>query len=495
MKHILPIFLIMLIYSDAFAIVGDGVVDYGCGEIFNQTDCNANSHCWWNTWTSVAPGCVTCNNTMPVGAKKTEITYSAVYNHISDMSGWIGKNGTDDHVFCPYELTCTDGVPEGKGGGLERYYDCGSCQGDTLNPDGSNTFLVTKQPTDGYTGVLGFEDGSLKYGNVMRLCTACGTKATSNSEHTNCDCELGYQTEDGKYTNVGTDECSEYRVYNITLYPTNTTLGPVTIRYRMDKGYDVDLDEDFNDVGDLIYKNILYRIKYELVGWSPDIDADPTNFDGFKGNTLKAENNNFNIAYYCANNEDKCDYDSGGYIRMYSVWKPKEYKVIYRNNQYHTEGMSYTYGQEVKVLSQEDLDTKDCFQSKGGDSSSRYHCDFFGEWVPDGYQAVGWQCDQCETSDILKAGDVIPGMDAEYNDDVLTLTAKYSDCPVGYYCTNNEKHKCPAGSTSSPGAKSANECYLEAGFTSFCKKGTNNCIDTPMDWDCFLKYQGSSEQN
>ena len=490
MKHILLIFLIMLIYSDAFAVVGDGVVDYGCGEIFNQTDCNANSHCWWNTWTSVAPGCVTCNNTMPVGAKKTEITYSAVYNHISDMSGWIGKNGTDDHVFCPYELTCTDGVPEGKGGGLERYYDCGSCQGDTINPDGSNTFLVTKQPTDGYTGVLVFEDGSLKYGNVMRLCNACGNNAVPNSEHTNCDCELGYQTEDGKYTNVGTDECSEDRVYSIDLVPAYaTSSGTIKrITYKKTQGYDIDGDGTHgDDIGQLIYSDELFRTKHELLGWSPVQEADPKKFDGFLGDKLSESNNNFNIAQYCHDYPNTCTYH-GTVIEMYSVWKPKEYKVIYRNNQYHTEGMSYTYGQDVKILSNDELKQQKCIQSKGGSQS--FSCDFFGEWVPDGYQAVGWQCGQCGTSDILTADDVIPEMDAEYSDDVVTLTMKYSDCPAGYYCTNNEKHECPAGSTSNSGAKSKEDCYLVGGITKFCKSGSENCIAMPDDWGATLKYQG-----
>lgn len=497
MKHILPIFLIMLIYSDAFAVVDpDGTGGLiKCANLAEEACLMHPNSCWWTPLTSIHASdadCYTCGNSPQDGFNYVSgtlagYTQGSNINYNNFMNLWNNLDKTKE-IFCPWIFTCSAGkhpvFSEGR-------YTCSPCDGNTYSNTEYKIMVTGKDQywKIGANGVVGTAP------NTSLVCSSCGSNAVANSDRTNCNCVAGYMTGEGRYENVGMTSCTQGRTYDIRLIPTETPGPELKIRYWHTRGYDVNGDDSFDDVGKPIYSN-LSRAKYDLIGWSPIVNVDPTELEwpGFAGNTLSKKNNEFDIADYCDKNE--CDYNILGEIQMYAVWSPKKYSIIYKNEKFATGpdvNLMGVYGQPVKVKSNEWLKTVEC--NSVGELLVSVACDFEGELVPDGKLSNGWKCDNCATTDVLLAGDEIPEPADGYPADTVVLTATTSDCPVGYYCTNNEKHKCPAGSTSSLGAKSANECYLEAGFTSFCKKGTNNCIDMPMDWDRFLKYQGSSEQN
>lgn len=48
----------------------------------------------------------------------------------------------------------------------------------------------------------------------------------------------------------------------------------------------------------------------------------------------------------------------------------------------------------------------------------------------------------------------------------VNLYPLYTDCPAGYFCTNNHQEKCPGGTTSRQGSSLITDCYMSADSTT-----------------------------
>ncbi len=487
MKHILLIFLIMLIYSNAFAIVDpDGTGGLiKCANLAEEACLARPNSCWWTPLTELETAskskCYTCSNQPQDGYSYVSGTLAKYYSvtnlaHREFMDIWADMD-VSKPVFCPWIFSCPAGsYPEA----AEDGYKCNTCQADTYT-NYESKIMVT---SDSQYWRIAANGMVATKPNTAFSCNLCGNDAVSNSEHTNCDCELGYQTADGKYTNVGTADCGEYRVYSIDLVPAYaTSSGTIKrITYKMTQGYDIDGDGMHgDDIGQLIYSDELFRTKYKLSGWTPVQEADPKKFDGFLGDKLSESNNKFNIAQYCHDHPNTCTYH-GTVIEMYPVWEKRSYRVVYTDNNmeiYDYDGsFVVNYGDDLRVLSIEELNKKYCELLTGGSGPDQViDCSFS---APNGKLHAGWLCKGCGDTGVLSEGDKIPESAEEYSNNLLVLEQTYSDCPAGYYCTNNEKHECPAGSTSNSGAKGKEDCYLVGGATRFCDANkTDNCITLP----------------
>lgn len=97
----------------------------------------------------------------------------------------------------------------------------------------------------------------------------------------------------------------------------------------------------------------------------------------------------------------------------------------------------------------------------------------------EGYYFSHWQCKEgCEG--IKNVGDEIIPISKDFLRNTIKLYAVFETCPAGYYCSGRETpSKCPAGMTSTAGAKTETECYFKPSNdgTKFCDK--NGCFSLP----------------
>ena len=101
----------------------------------------------------------------------------------------------------------------------------------------------------------------------------------------------------------------------------------------------------------------------------------------------------------------------------------------------------------------------------------------------EGYYFSHWQCKEgCEG--IKNVGDEITPISKDFlhgqTQKPIKLYAVFETCPAGYYCDGNKPpSKCPAGMTSTAGAKTEKECYFKPSNdgTKFCDK--NDCFSLP----------------
>ena len=100
-----------------------------------------------------------------------------------------------------------------------------------------------------------------------------------------------------------------------------------------------------------------------------------------------------------------------------------------------------------------------------------------------GYYFSHWQCKEgCEG--IKNVGDEIIPISKDFlyeqTQKPIKLYAVFETCPAGYYCDGNKApSKCPAGMTSTAGAKTEKECYFKPSNdgTKFCDN--NGCFSLP----------------
>lgn len=490
MRRILCCFLLMMLPVctnwPALAIVNpDAGITLPCQDL-SQEVCKNQSQCWWTPLvkSEMYASCLSCSNTPQTGSSFVSGSLNLYEDSItsSNFLKLYSELDTSNKIFCPWIFECEAGkIPSYNS--ITGKYSCVTCADNTFSST-SRKIIVTGVNEYWDTSPSGFV---LSNPNTQLLCRSCGINAHPNSDHTNCDCDTGYQTSDGKKTNVDMSSCSDIAVYEVRLFvPGTTFIMAKPINYKYGVGYDINRDGNYaNDRGNEIYAGIT-RDKYEIFGWSPNENATPsaTGFSGILGNILPLTGDPFNIADYCA--ENTCDYvaPDNNIIKMYAIWQGKTYKVVYQDNNYRTVGLTARYGETLTVKRTQDLNLERCeyYNMTNPDSyGERVNCAFAGYFVPDGKLFAGWMCDNCKNSGtLLRAGYPIEEPDGEYPGATLTLTAQYSDCESGHYCSESTDKKCPAGSTSNEGASKKSDCFLVGGATRFCDANkTDNCITLP----------------
>ena len=100
-----------------------------------------------------------------------------------------------------------------------------------------------------------------------------------------------------------------------------------------------------------------------------------------------------------------------------------------------------------------------------------------------GYYFSHWQCKEgCEG--IKNVGDEIIPISKDFlyeqTQKPIKLYAVFETCPAGYYCSGLETlSKCPAGMTSTAGAKTETECYFKPSNDGTKFRDKNGCFSLP----------------
>lgn len=413
------------------------------------------------------------------------------------MSTWTGKWKEDDAVFCPYEITCSAGIPVAKNGA----YQCGQCTDGFISSLNSNiTFLIVSPPNSPINnGTYIVDNNTVKQQNT-KLCKSCGTNAHTNSSNNNCNCDFGWTSNAMHgYTSVAEYDCTTPRVFTVNLIG-NNGLSNATIYYKYGVGYDHSDEGTFNENLSIHPGNTDVYPKHEIVGWSLRSDGEIYLY----GNTFTSANHAKNIA----NAVSPDGTNPNPTIKLYPIWAPKTYTVTplsIRGEYPWDSGPTCTYGDTCYVPNPEVYDYEN---------------------TPEGHYISHWECNECANKTIQLGGKIEEDPDNEFPNNNVNIRPMYElcengfkctggkryncgenklcvngieqDCPDGYYCENGQqkdcpagyycpavtgKQPCPAGTTSDTGAETRNDCYLGPGVTQFCNQATERtCITLPTSW-------------
>lgn len=269
--------------------------------------------------------------------------------------------------------------------------------------------------------------GTIGTGN--QVCPyACGANSTTNPDGKGCTCNTGYHTS-------GQDQ-------NHTANNSKTCVGntyKITYKANGGTGDDVTQDVTYGASVTLKANNTFTRNGYTLNGWK----RDGTNYSYTCGQTINP--------YTVATND----------ITLLAVWLGKSFTITYNLN------------------------------GASGTTPTDQTCTFGGNCVPKtlsataytktGYLFAGWACTITDTGAACSTATVQPtdNIANVSNGTNITLTAQWTECPAGYYCTNiATKTNCPAGATSDVGNTVITNCYLSGGTTQICD-GDKNCYTLP----------------
>ena len=263
--------------------------------------------------------------------------------------------------------------------------------------------------------------------NSNQACLyTCGANSTTNSDGKGCTCKTGYHTSGQDQTHTANDS--------------KTCVGNTyKITYKANGGTGDDITQDVTYGASVTLKgaNTFSRDGYTLNGWKRDGSASSYQL----GQT---------ITYSIYPPSD---------ITLLAVWLGKSFTITYNLN------------------------------GASGTAPNNQTCTFGGRCTPaapsgtskTGYLFAGWACTITDTGAACNTATVQPtdNIANVSNGANITLTARWTECPAGYYCPNiTTKSNCPAGATSAARSTVITQCYLSGGTTKICD-GDNNCYTLP----------------
>ncbi len=466
---------------------GNGFAATDCTTITTNPDCNSTPGCWWDDIFNYANNkCTTCANTIPDNA---QLYTSSLIGITTPGDAWT-YDYQNTQKFCPWTFECPAGqIPTNI---TENGAQCQSCPDNQYTSDKIKIFVMKKDEDPIY--YYKFTNRGLANGyNPTFACNQCGTNATHNADHSNCNCNTGWATSTNKTTDVNTDNCIKYATTTVYMYIGNFLFRYLS--YAPNKGYDVNRNNDFNDDIEVYFTDYpsvttppdTEKEKFTLDGWSTDTEGKNL---FFTSNQLTDEDNEKNINEYCETNA--CDKTKNGEIKLYAAWTPKKYYLKYKsyggNTHFYTwdENLKCEYSKECLAHTPEALESFNCYWD---DSYYNNLTECYFNKKAGAHIFSHWKCTGClNDNGIVYPGEAIIEPETEYENETIELQAVYTECPSGYYCSDGKKHKCPAGSTSNgSGAASKQDCFLVGGITRFCKD-KSKCITLPKDIK--LKYTG-----
>ena len=265
--------------------------------------------------------------------------------------------------------------------------------------------------------------------NSNQACIyTCGSNSTTNSDGKGCTCKTGYHTSGQDQTHTANDS--------------KTCVGNTyKITYKANGGTGDDVIQDITYGASVTLKgaNTFSREGHSLNGWK----RDGTNTSYTLGQTI----NPYKIA--------TAD------ITLLAIWSTKSFTITYKLN------------------------------GASGTAPTDQTCAFGGTCNPtrlsntahikSGYLFAGWGCTITNTGAACTTATVQPTDNIANisNGENITLTAQWTECPAGYYCTNiATKNPCPAGTTSDTRNTVITNCYMQGGKTQLCDKD-KNCYTLP----------------
>ena len=335
-------------------------------------------------------------------------------------------NGATSNNECAIQIDCKAG---------EYYdntkYECITCPGNTYKPDSfSKTTFV----------------GALENKEISDSCISCGTNATVNTDHTNCDCIVGYQTQLKITKNVGNSNCEEI-LYNVFYKEGNTKIQDTISSIGVATKYIIPSNTSTSgQVIDLPFYPKLNKTGYDFDGaWKANRKLTVCNPGQCLGETEAGEIIQVSAIANLTG-------DDMGDVTFTAVWKAKQFEITYD-----------TGGKCTNKITECTYDSSTC------------KLDFKCDQQNPGEYIAGWQCTYgCSDKEkIYKSGANISNISAG---NTMTLTAIWKTCDAGYYCNGGTQNACPAGCTSDADSDEITDCYLSSD-TKFCHDGA--CFTIP----------------
>lgn len=354
--------------------------------------------------------------------------------------------------------------------------------GEYFNPDNIATISTTCQPCndhdgnyDGYAG----PNKAVKYTGNLALevdnnigrdgfCYKCqdmsGQNSHNNDSNTNCECNKGYRVtnqnnnyDNSKYTDINNFRADTYTMnynkcsinkYKVSIYKLCDDNDPPQT-FSLDHGQSIyDAMQDAMQSASYVQPT---RTGYHIEDQDKDTYLDKANPD----NTLditKIQQPEIRAQTY----------------NLCPIWTANTFKIVFLRGQ----------GEQTPDIIHEQTCTyeKDCYLPQDVIKSSK-----------DGYVFTGWEITDIQEGELTKdytmekvypIGAFFMNATAT-NGAKIILTAQWQQCPAGYYgCETVDTGqvyacKCPAGSTSEPGAMNITDCFITSA-TQFCTG--DNCF-------------------
>ena len=392
--------------------------------------------------------------------------------------------------------------------------------GEYFNPDNIATISTTCQPCndhdgnyDGYagpnkavkyTGNLALEvDNNIKTGRDG-FCYKCqdqsGQNSHNNDSNTNCECNKGYRVtnqnnnyDNSKYTDINNFRADTYTMnynkcsinkYKVSIYKLCDDNDPPQT-FSLDHGQSIyDAMQDAMQSASYVQPT---RTGYHIEDQDKDTYLDKANPDNTLDITkiqqpeIRAQT--YELCPIWTANTLYIEYEPGKYDENTPANFDTSTTLSCADQNYKTtEKCIFTYD---SFLTQNGKEHKIPNETPSASNPS--------------YVFMGWSCSvessntktECAESVFSSNNDTITINDKQYlkpnanitnattiDDATIVLTAQWQLCPEGHYnCTagNPKGTKCPAGSTSAPGATSINDCFI-TNDTQFCDKDGKSCF-------------------
>ena len=512
------ILLIIATTGNVFARVKGSDCDEGRD---NANDCREIAGCYWNEKTAECDVCPP--NMFCVGRRDKVTKYAScdpdVYTEIEEDDPIYIKSPSTyitliqaDYTLstqhwgavgpqeCAVQVTCGPGTGLVWDGTVNDKIRCEDCMyKNTVDTGDENKWFSVREYIK---NIDDFDGKEFDYEG----CDSCGTNSHLISVTEGCECNTGYHVFDKANTSIDNDHADCIAdAYPVYIYADCDVLGtdPINvgnIKYVTHNinswyitnnfgTYDSNKDNVFGTIGGALEasKPQLSKTGYHLIGDGNSIYEMGDNW--YIDTTTKADVSNISRFDHDDNilTDDELNAAIGiqGQNTKYLVcphWTANTFTIQYDAGKYDTSttakfkanisSTTCTYGDECTIY--------------GENPSAENTAYVFTGWKITGIKSANSDnSGQITVGDVtIKNDDIIqPGARidnaATDNGGVITLTAQWQQCPAGYYgCTTVDTGevyacKCPAGSTSEPGATDIKGCFITK-ETKFCTG--DNCF-------------------